>query len=376
MHTPTITRDAHAIIMTTGTPEQRAVAMTATIKPTKAYHGKTLTPYEREIMDLTDMSQRASSRANTLDDAGKYKAAYDATVKAIECETSIIEQVQQHHATKPTHDTLYGIAYALTYSTLKLLGRGYKLKQPKLDGTTHAAANVYALRLSKAWTHDQSGIVNDLISNTYLMCLNYVERRYVMMTSRTDKDGKVTPTLVDSREFIGPHLSPLPEIDTKPIRDILNSVQAYLYNDAQKHYKRAFVPIKDEYGNVIGDTMYTSSMRAYDMSIERIEDDDVMQRLSLDLSERERQVVNLLVTPKQVLRTYSDNGTAAQAYVSRQRTLDDIAAETGMSRDQVHYLIAGLRKRLHIATDGNGGFVTTITPKNKVKLTDLYAQWA
>ena len=137
------------------------------------------------------------------------------------------------------------------------------------------------------------------------------------------------------------------------MRDIFNVVQAYLYTNMQRHYKREYRPTIDDNGNE-DITMITTAMREHEKSIEFVGNHELLQSLRVTLDERETAILWAKCEKKQIERKYSDNGIAKMRFVSRYKTIAEISIETGYSVKEVRNSLQKIADKLRAICDDNG----------------------
>lgn len=116
---------------------------------------------------------------------------------------------------------------------------------------------------------------------------------------------------------------------------IFNTVQNKLYSLQEKHAKHLYniTYVENENGEQIeNDTqMYTLAQRAYDLSINNLEYNDLINRLKINLTSDEKEVLKSCFESKQVERNYTTNGKQAKHFVTRQLTLQEKSEYTNLT---------------------------------------------
>jgi len=213
-------------------------------------------------------------------------------------------------------------ATAITIHALKLLARGRKLTNAKLDENsnriqTHAdngqTLTLLALQLLRNGTHETSGILDDLIQETTLAIWEAIAENKIII----DKAGKLQTTN---------------ENDTQTLKSIYNAVQGYLYRHQQRHYKQSYTSVYDEQGNESIE-LVTKAMRNWE--IQRNTGDiisDLLEELQDKLERNEMLVLSAMLDYATKEEVYYSKGERKTRIIQHNKTIRELAAETGLSR--------------------------------------------
>jgi hypothetical protein len=252
--------------------------------------------------------------------------------------TAMEEQANALHEelTRHTMDDLTVLSAIITIHGLKVLARGKMLRdkqgKPQKDengNTRFTPANITAFRLLKIGLNDASGMLEDMQKSVALAIWEAVTEGNATITTENDK----------------PKLN-ITEENKPTLKSIYNTVQNFMYAHQQRHYKRQYIPVIDETTGEDSAEFVTAAMRAYSLSIEAIGQDELFQSLTAVLDERESAILWVKTEKKQVERSYTSNGIQKKRYVSRYKTIAEIAHETGYTVKQVRNSLTAIKGKL------------------------------
>ena len=122
-------------------------------------------------------------------------------------------------------------------------------------------------------------------------------------------------------------------------------MQNFLYQHQQKHYKREYIPIIDDEGNESSE-LVTKAMRNYSLGLQNVDKVELLQELEARLNLQESNILWSIYDFKQVERNYTSNGQQKKHFVTRKKTLTEIANETGYSVQTVRTTLKNIQKKL------------------------------
>jgi hypothetical protein len=320
--------------------------------------------FQREAIQTTDKANTALLSYNSALKEGDGREAYNLLIEQM----ALQAQVEALQATLTDNNgadnAILTLATIFTISALKTAARGHVvkgkdgqavkgfmdkngkfIKDKNGDTAQMTPANLLALRILQKGIYDDSGIMDDLRQETAIKLWEAIASGRATIGETTDDNGVTIPTfdLADT------------ENDNTTMRDIFNVVQAYLYSNLQRHYKREYRPTIDDNGNedVI---MVTAAMREHERSIEYIGHDELFQSLTAVLNERETAILWVKCEKKQVERKAytARNGEKIKAYVSRYKTVVEISMETGYSIKEVRNSLQKIADKLRAICSEHG----------------------
>ena len=291
-----------------------------------------------------------NSNYSTAITQGKARQAYNIMLETIKLDTDL-QALYELNTLSPFEQ----VATSITIHSLKVLARGRKYTD-KEGETKFTPGNLQAQKILESGKNDTTGILEDLIQSVSIKILEELQ------------DGNI------SLDYDTLKIETLNE-EEKPMRNILNVVQYEFYQNKQKHYNHEYRPIitEDEEGNEREDAiMITQAMREYKKSIDYIGQDELMNTLSINLTDKEKAILISKLEKKQVERAYSYNGISKKKYVSRYKTLEEISIETEYSIKQVRTALRAIdikcKKLLNIEPKTDQTVKTPISYSVKEKI--------
>jgi len=310
----------------------------------------------REANNVNARITTSKHHENKARNNGEGRKLFDAIINTAELEAhaeTLLEALTAHQ-----NDELFTLASMITIHGLKVAARGRQVKDENGKPTEktnkktgekyqYTPANLTALKVLQNGINGTDGILEDLQQQTALHIWEAISQ------------GKATITQDENNR---PRLTMTNENDTDTAKAIYNTVQNYLYQHQQKHYKRQYIPVIDENGNESTE-LVTKAMRQYAMGLQSVDKNELIQELTAILNEVETAVLWAVYDTKEVERVTTTKRTSGEdgktheskkTIVSRKKTLPELSAETGYTVQTVRTTLKNIKRKLSAVLEDSG----------------------